>query len=70
MSLIPNPTDLALLPDLAGEIATITGQPCPKTYSQMLRMINDGKLPAMRAGGRYSVSVQTAIEVLGLKATA
>jgi hypothetical protein len=66
MSRIPNPSDLTLLPDLAGEIATITGHPCPKSYAQLLRMINDGKMPAARSGGRYSVNVHTAIEVLGL----
>jgi hypothetical protein len=66
MSRIPNPTDLALLPDLAVEIAAATGRPCPYTYAQLLRMVNDGKLPAMKSGGRYSVSVHTALEVLGL----
>jgi hypothetical protein len=32
MSRIPNPTDLALLPDLAVEIAAATGRTCPYTY--------------------------------------
>jgi hypothetical protein len=64
------PTDLTPLPDLAGEIAAATGSPCPRTYAQLLRMVNDGKLPAAKIGGRYSVSVKTAIELLGLKKVA
>jgi hypothetical protein len=70
MSRIPNPSNLTLLPDLAGEIATVTGRPCPKTYAQLWKMCVDGRMPAVKAGGRYSVSVHTAIEVLGLKAVA
>ena len=70
MSRIPSSSALTLLPDLAPEIATLIGRPCPKSYAQLLRMVNDGTLPAMKSGGRYSVDARTAIEILGLKAAA
>jgi hypothetical protein len=65
---IPSP-NVVLLPDLAREIAALTGQPSPP-YHQLWKLCADGLLPAEKIRGRYRVDVSVAVKTLGLKVAA
>jgi hypothetical protein len=59
---------IVLLTDLAAEIEALTGKPCPKTYSQLWKMIVDGRLPSTKVRGKHMVDVRVAAKTAGLTA--
>jgi hypothetical protein len=69
MSKVISP-NLVPLSSLATEITALTGDPCPKTYAQLWKLVVDGVLPAEKISNRYWVDVRVAAALVGVTVAA